>query len=200
MPDVTANYDNTAVEEAIAGFSVTGRFGYTVDYAKYVNYPTTYAGTAPPFDPIRKWVDRKWNDLGPGLKRAAMPEEGEADEGDEFDTGETDLTIEEHKDAVAWVVVTAIAENGTEGVYFMERAVGEVEKQADAFAAPYRNSDDPNAPFKIVRDLVDAGFGISQDIVAEEATDTGNLLQSGFVEIEGDGLGNSYENSGGGNS
>lgn len=195
MPDVGANYDETAVEEAIDGFAVTGRFGYTVDYAKYVNYPTSYSGTSPPFDPIRKWVHRKWNDLDAGLKRAAIPEE--SDEEGEFETDETDLTIEKHKDRVAWIVVNAIAENGTAGIYFMERAVGQVERQAAAFARPYANSDDPDAPYKIVRDLVDAGFGISQDIIAEEATDTGNLLQSGFAEVENPERGTSFEREGG---
>jgi len=184
MPDVEANYDDTEFEEVLRGLNVTGRFGYTVDYAKYVNYPTSYSGTSPPFGPIRKWVHRKWNDLDAGLKQAALPEDG-------------DLSTEDHKDAVAWVVVNAIAENGTAGVYFMERAVGEVERQAEAFAAPYENSDDPHAPFKILRDLLDAAFGISQDIIAEEATDTGNLLQSGFVEVEEVDGSNQFENDGG---
>lgn len=185
MADVEANFDGTAVEEIIQGFEVTGTFGYTVDYAKYVNYPTSYSGTAPPYEPIRKWVHRKWNDLDSGLKQAALPEDG-------------DLPTEEHKDRVAHIVQKAIAKNGTSGVYFMERATGEVERQADAFAAPYQNSEDPHAPFKIVRDVTDAAFGISQDIIADEATDTGNLLQSGYVSVEEENLSESFEKDGGG--
>jgi len=184
MADVEANYDDTRIQEIIRGFAVEGSFGYTVDYAKYVNYPTSYSGTAPPFEPIRKWVHRKWNDLDGGLKEAALPEDG-------------DLPTEEHKDAVAYVVQNAIAENGTEGVYFAERAVGEVERQAEAFAAAYENSEDPHAPFKIVRDVTDAAFGISQDIIAEEASDTGNLLQSGYVQVEEVKASETFEKDGG---
>lgn len=184
MADVSASFDGTALDEIIEGFRVRGRFGYTVNYAKYVNYPTSYAGTQPPFDPIRGWVDNKWADLSPGLKRAAIPEESDRPDSEAFDREETRLSTEDHKDRVAWIVVHAIAENGTDGVYFMERSVGEVERQAEAFAARYQNSEDPNAPFKIVRDVTDAAFGISQDIIADEATDEGNLLQSGFVEVE----------------
>jgi hypothetical protein len=182
MADVAANFDDTRVQEVIRGFEVEGSFGYTVDYAKYVNYPTSYSGTAPPFEPIRKWVHRKWNDLDAGLKETAFRE---------------GMTQEEHKDAVAHVVQKAIAENGTEGVYFAERAVAEVERQAEAFAARYENSEDPHAPFKIVRDVTDAAFGISQDIIAEEATDTGNLLQSGYVQVEEVEASETFENNGG---
>jgi len=181
MADVEANYDDTRVQEIIRGFAVEGSFGYSVDYAKYVNYPTSYSGTAPPFEPIRKWVHRKWNDLDDGLKGSAFRE---------------GMTQEEHKDAVAHVVQNAIAENGTEGVYFAERAVAEVERQAKAFAARYENSEDPHAPFKIVRDVTDAAFGISQDIIAEEATDTGNLLQSGYVRVEEVEASETFENNG----
>lgn len=197
MADVSADFDDTELDRITEGFHVEGSFGYTVNYAKYVNYPTSYSGSAPPYEPIRKWVHRKWGDLSPGLKRAAMPEESDKEEDEEFDRGETKLSLEDHKDAVAWIVVKAIAENGTEGVYFMERAIGEVERQADAFAARYANSEDPNAPFQIVRDTVDAAFGISQDIIADEATDTGNLLQSGFVQVEEVDGSNEFENSGG---
>lgn len=197
MADVNASFDETRLQEVVDGLDVEGTFGYTVDYAKYVNYPTSYAGTYPPFEPIRKWVHRKWNDLSPGLKRAAMPEESDKGEDEDFDRSETSLNIEEHKDAVAETVQFAIAENGTEGVYFMERAVGQVERQIEAFAAPYQNSDDPHAPFKIVRDVTDAAFGISQDIIAEEATDTGNLLQSGFVDVQETRGPNEFEKEGG---
>ncbi len=184
MADVDASFDGTELERVLSGFRVEGSFGYSVNYAKYVNYPTSYSGTAPPFDPIRKWVGRKWNDLDAGLKQAADPNDS--------------LSTADHKDAVAWIVVQAIAENGTEGVYFMERSVGEIERQAEAFAQRYENSEDPHAPFKIVRDVTDAAFGISQDIIAAEATDTGNLLQSGFVDIEEIDGSNEFEDSGGG--
>jgi hypothetical protein len=183
MADVEANFNGSKLDEVLSGLRVRGSFGYTVNYAKYVNYPTSYAGTSPPFKPIRKWVHRKWNDLDEGLKNAAF-EEG--------------MNQEEHKDAVAWIVVKSIAENGTEGVYFMERAVADIERQAEAFASRYANTDDPDAPFKILRDLLDGAFGISQDIVADEATDTGNLLQSGFVDIEQVDSNRTYEDSGGG--
>lgn len=75
----------------------------------------------------------------------------------------------------------------------MERAKGNVE----AIEAPYRDSGDPDAAFKILRDFLDYAFGESQDIVAEEATDTGNLLQSGFVDVTQLYGGESYEDEGG---
>lgn len=155
--------------EVVENMEVEGSFGYTADHAPYVNWETHYAGTQPPFDPIRAWVHRKWNDLDAGLKTYAA-------DGD-------DLSTDELKDRVAWVVVNSIAENGTKAIRFMERSIERAKGNISALEAPYEDSGDPHAPFKIVRDTLDFAFGESQDIVASEASDTGALLQSGFVDV-----------------
>lgn len=173
MANVSHTVNDEALEEIEQGFDVEGSYGYTADHAPYVNWETTYAGTNPPFQPIREWVHRKWNDLDAGLKDAAI-------EGRDASS----ITTSEWKDAVAWLVVNAIAKNGTEAVRFMERSMERAKGAADSIAAGYAGSEDPNAPFKILRDFLDFAFGVSQDIVAEEATDTGSLLQSGYVDVQ----------------
>lgn len=167
--ETTRNVD-AFLDEITEAMEVEGSFGYTADHAPYVNWETTYAGTQPPFDPIRKWVHRKWNDLDAGLKDYAA-------------SGDTDLSTDQLKDRVAWVVVNAIAANGTKAIRFMERAIERAKGNISALEQPYADSEDPHAPFKIVRDTLDYAFGESQDIIADEATDTGGLLQSGFVDV-----------------
>jgi len=171
MADLRFSSNDEALDEIREGFDVEGAYGYTADHAPYVNWETTYAGTQPPFKPIRKWVHRKWNDLDAGMKAAAVSDPAA-------------VTTEEWKDAVAWLVVKAIAANGTVAIRFMERSMERARGGLDAVETPYRDSEDPHAPFKIVRDFLDLGFGISQDIVADEATDTGGLLQSGYVDVQ----------------
>lgn len=173
---------NEDLGEYVERLEAEGRMGYTTEYAEYVNYPTAYTGSPPPFKPLREWTHRKWNDLSAGLKEAAYRE---------------GMTREEHKDAVANLVRWAIAENGTEGVFFMERAVEQARNAADQIAAPYEESDDPDAGYRVLVDLLDYAFGLSQDIVAEEATDTGNLLQSGYVEVSQLNGPGHYEETGG---
>jgi hypothetical protein len=180
--ETTRNLD--ALDEITSGFDVEGSYGYTADHAPYVNWETVYAGTSPPFAPIREWVHRKWTDLDAGLKSAADPA--------------GTLTKEEHKDAVAWIVVGAIAENGTKAIRYMERSMERTKANQGAIAAQYQGSEDLHAPFKLVRDFLDVAFGASQDIVADEATDTGKLLQSGFVSVEELNTGTGFEREGGG--
>jgi len=173
MANVSTDLNEDALEEVRRGFDVEGSYGYTADHAPYVNWETTYAGTSPPFSPIREWVHRKWNDLDAGMKKAAI--EGR---------DESSITTSEWKDAVAWLVVNAIAKNGTVAVRFMERSMEKAKGALDALESPYANSEDPSAPFKIMRDFLDFAFGVSQDIIADEATDTGGLLQSGYVDVQ----------------
>lgn len=166
--EVTAGDVDWDVSDLVERLEAEGSFGYTTDYAEWVNYPTAYTGSPPPFKPLRKWTHRKWNDLDEGLKDAAFRE---------------GMTASQHKDAVANMVRFAVAENGSEGVYFMERAVERAKANADAIAAQYENSEDPDAGYHLLVDLLDYAFGQSQDIVADEASDTGNLLQSGYVDV-----------------
>jgi len=177
--ETTRNLD--ALDEIAEGFDVDGSFGYTADHAPYVNWETSYAGTAPPFDPIRKWVGRKWNDLDAGLKEVAFRE---------------GMTKDEHKRAVTFIVQKAIAENGTKAIRFMERSMERAKGSVAQIEGPYQDSEDLHAPFKIVRDFLDYAFGQSQDIIADEASDTGALLQSGFVNVQELSLGNDFEREG----
>jgi len=73
---------------------------------------------------------------------------------------------------------------------------GESKGALDSIETPYANSEDPSAPFKIMRDFLDFAFGVSQDIVADEATDTGGLLQSGYVDVQELNGENSFEKEG----
>ena len=137
---------------------------YTASYAKYVEFPTSYTGTQPPFQPIFEWVQRKWPTLSQGLK-----------------TGSQGQPLTQRQ--VAWKVVNIIAENGTEGVYFGRRGLDTAKQAAPSIAAQYEGSGDPQAPEKIVAEVAETGFNKSQAIISQEATDTGNLLQSGSIEV-----------------
>ena len=163
-----------------------GSFGYTAEHAKWVNWDTSYS-VPPPFDPIFEWVDRKWNDLDGGLKEAALSSPEEADS----------ISADEWKREVTFLVMRSIEKSGIEGVHFMERGAERAKADADAIASVYEGSEDPDAGFKIVRDWLDFAFGISQDIIADEATDRGTLLQSGFVQAEQADGSNTFEEEGG---
>ena len=172
MANVTIDFDTDRIDELFRNLRVVAKVGYTADYAGYVEFPTSYAGTQPPFGPLREWVGRKWQDLDAGLKSAPLE-------------GNDDMVpnSEEHKNAVAWVVVMSIADTGTDGVFFLRRGFEAAKDAAEQFAASYAGTDDPDAARKIFEDTFDFAFQTSQDIVADEATDEGNLLQSGFVII-----------------
>jgi len=170
--NVTINFDTGKLDQLFENLDVVAKVGYTADYAGYVEFPTSYAGTSPPFDPLREWVGRKWADLDQGLKQ--VPLEGDPDFAPNSD---------EHKDAVAWVVVMSIADTGTDGVFFLRRGFEAAKQAASQFAEAYEGTDDINAAQKIFEDTFDFAFQTSQDIVADEAADEGNLLQSGFVFV-----------------
>jgi len=166
--NVTVEIDSDKLDELFNNLDVDATVGYGADYAAYVEFPTEYTGTSPPFDPIYEWVKRKWNDLDPGL--VAAGEEG------------AETKVEAQKQ-VAWIVVSAIAENGTDGVFFLNRGFEAAKQAGEQFLEQYENSDDPDAARKAIESTVDFAFEKSQEIVADEATDRGTLLQSGFVIV-----------------
>jgi len=170
--NVTVDIDEAKIDDLFELLDVQAVVGYGADYAAYIEFPTEYTGTQPPFEPIFEWVSRKWGDLDAGLKAAG---EEDAD------------TIEEAKRAVAWIVVTAIGESGTDGVYFLNRGFEAAKQAGVQFLEQYEGTDDPDAARKAIARTVDFAFEQSQDIVADEATDRGTLLQSGFVVVEQDG-------------
>lgn len=172
MADANITIDASKVDELFANLDIEATVGYAAEHAAYVEFPTSYTGTQPPFDPIHEWVQRKWADLTSGLKSAA--EEG-AD------------TKAEAQENAAWMVVNAIAESGTDGVFFLNRGFEAAKQAAPQFLAEYEDSNDPDAARKAIEDTLDFAFETSQDIVADEASDRGTLLQSGFVVIDQNG-------------
>lgn len=167
MPTVNATFRHGKIDRLFENLNVVMRVGYTADYAPYVEFPTEYTGTSPPFEPLHEWVQRKWNDLDDGLKELA--------------TGDT---VAERQRQVAFIVQAAIAENGTDGVYFMGRSFEAAKQASEQFLEAYEGSDDIDAVPEAFKDTAEFAFQTSQDIVAEEASDEGNLLQSGFVVVE----------------
>lgn len=187
MARVEADFEGVPeIEESEA----EGSFGYDAEHGKWVNYDTEYA-SPPPFDPIYQWVDRKWNDLDEGLKLAALDEDD-----DTARQRAEEIPRDDWKREVTNLVRFGIFENGIEGVRFMERSIERARADMEAIAQVYEDSDDPRAGFKIVRDLLDFAFGISQDIVADEATDRGSLLQSGYVNVQQTQGSNEFEEEG----
>lgn len=170
--NVTVNFDVSKLDQLFENLQVVAKVGYTAEYAGYVEFPTSYAGTQPPFDPLRAWVGRKWSDLDSGLKQIPI------DSNPNMRTNSS-----EHKDAVAWVVVMSIADTGTDGVFFLRRGFEAAKQAAAQFAQSYAGTDDIDAARKIFEDTFDFAFQTSQDIVADEASDRGKLLQSGFIFV-----------------
>lgn len=167
--NVTVEFDHDKLEDLFEALDVDAVVGYGAEYAAYIEYPTEYTGTQPPFQPLFEWVQRKWEDLDTGLKEAG--EQG------------ADTVLQAQKN-VAWIVVSAIAEDGTDGVFFLNRGFEAGKQAAEQFLEAYDGSDNPQAAREAIIDTVDFAFEQSQDIVADEATDRGQLLQSGFVIVE----------------
>jgi hypothetical protein len=152
------------VEETVQATEAAALVNYTAAYAQYVEFPTSYTGPKPPLQPLLDWVSRKWNDLSRNLKT---------------DSQGAPLTERQ----VAFKVQSIIYQNGTEGVYFGRRGLDAAEQAAPTIAAQYEGSGRPKAGKKIVAEVAKTGFNKSQAIIAQEATDTGKLGQSGSVEI-----------------
>ena len=170
--NVTIEFDTSKLDRLFENLDVVAKVGYTAEYAGYVEFPTEYAGTQPPFDPLYEWVLRKWEDLDDGLKQVPL---------DAANPPEPNSV--EHKKAVAWVVVVSIADDGTDGVFFLRRGFEAAKQAAGQFAEAYAGTNDVDAARRIFEDTFDFAFQTSQDIVADEASDEGNLLQSGFVFV-----------------
>lgn len=168
--NVTVEVDDDQLDELFENLDVDATVGYTADYAAYVEFPTEYVGSSPPFEPIYEWVQRKWDDLDGGLKDSVLPDD-------------EDISIQEQQKRVASKIVGAIADDGTDGVFFLNRGFEAGKQAGKQFLKDYAGTDDIEAAEKVVEDTVDFAFGKSQDIVADEATDRGTLLQSGFVIV-----------------
>jgi hypothetical protein len=152
------------VEETIQATEAAALVNYSAAYAQYVEFPTSYTGPKPPLQPLLDWVSRKWGDLSQDLK-----------------TNDQGVPLTERQ--VAFKVQSIIYQNGTDGVYFGRRGLDVAKRAASTIAAQYEGSGRPEAGKKIVAEVANTGFNKSQAIISQEATDTGNLLQSGSVEV-----------------
>lgn len=167
------NYDKKADLDTLFDNMLdwAGEIKYETEYALYVEYDTAYAGSKPPFQPIHEWVQRNWSDISTQIKQLA-----EAD-------GRT-LTEAQHMEAVAWIIVESIAETGIEGIHYGARSLEHGKAKADTIVAKYAGEDDPEAPRKIAEDITEAMFEKSQQIIDNEAKDTGELKDSGSFVVE----------------
>lgn len=171
MPgQVEFNFNRATQQEIVEHLEAGGVVTYTTDYAHHIEFDSFWGASPPPFEPLRAWVHRKWPDLDAGLKDAGLS------------TGIVEGS-NRHKDAVAWIVVKSIQETGIAGVFYGRRSLDYGRSRAGSVAKQYEGTNDPRASTKIVEDILDLMFARSQDIIAEEASDTGNLLQSGLVEL-----------------
>jgi len=167
MPNVNATFRRGKLDALFENLNVRMVVGYGADYAPYVEFPTEYTGTSPPLDPILEWVGRKWNDLDDGLKELATAD-----------------TVAERQRQVAFIVQSAIAENGTDGVYFMGRSFEAAKQASTQFLEAYEGTDDIEAAPLAFIDTAEFAFEKSQNIIAQEASDEGTLAKSGFVVVE----------------
>lgn len=149
-----------SVQEILDDMEGAALINFSVEYAMYVEFETAYS-SPPPFQPIRDWVDRKWPDLSSGIK-----EEG----------GGT-------KDGVARLIQFSIAENGIKGVHFGGRALNKGKRNAPRVLDAFAGSEDTEANQKALAEIGNKMFEEANRIIAQEATDTGNLLQSGSIEF-----------------
>lgn len=158
---VGSGEDGRQAEQIIADAEGGVLINYSTEYATYVEFDTAYS-SGPPLEPILKWVDRKWPDLSSGLKDAG----------------------DGNKERVAWIVRNAINENGIEGVHFGARALNKMESRASAVAGKVEGTGMSGSEVQetVLGEIGNLGFAESQKIISEEASDTGNLLQSGSIE------------------
>lgn len=171
MPgQVEFNHQRATQQEIVEQLEAGGVVTYTTDYAHHIEFDSFWGASPPPFEPLRAWVHRKWPDLDAGLKEAGL-------------SPGIQPGSERHKDGVTWVVINSIKSTGIAGVFYGRRSLDYGRSRAEAVAGKYEGTDDPRASFKIVEDILDLMFARSQEIIAEEASDTGNLLQSGLVEL-----------------
>lgn len=184
MPgDVSFQHHDVLQSEILSSLEAGGVVTYTTDYAHHVEFLSTWDTTPPPFRPIRDWVGRKWPDLSAGLKEYALYPLDAQGNPDTSASPKFTPNSDDHMDAVAHIVRMSIFNKGQPGVHYGGRALNRGRDAAPAFAQQYANSNDPRASEKVVEDVLDYMFAESQRIIAQEASDTGNLLQSGMVSL-----------------
>jgi hypothetical protein len=166
---MTVTFDLDTPDELLEMQDVEGKVAYTAAHAQHVEWDTEYnhLEVSTIFGFIRPWVDRKWNDLSGGLKAAAIEDR------------QNEPSQSDHKDAVAWMISASIKKTGIEGVFYAQRSIEYGKQKTDAIDSALKDTDDPQAAQKAVSELLNLTFTKSQEIISDEATDQGTLLQSG---------------------
>lgn len=151
---IEIEHDRQKIDDIIKSIKkAEGIVAFTSPYSIYVEFPTEYKDDPPPFYAILGWVKIKF-----GLK-------------------------DEEAKSVAGKVQNKIYEDGTDGVYFATDTVQEYKgKKGRKILEQYKNSDDVNAPEKIVRQTLDESLEDSKArIVERDAVATGFTKESGIV-------------------
>lgn len=166
---MTVEWDvHQTVDEYMPDKGVKGEIKYTAPYAFYVEFDTAYA-KMPPYEPIREWVEREWNDLSRGL--IEMAEESVGD----------DATDEELKKVVTIIIQKSIKKNGIDGVFFGRNAIEHGKQKAEMIANVHMERENPYE--SIARNLVEVMFEHSQGTIENEAKSSGDLKDSGEWDV-----------------
>ena len=86
----------------------------------------------------------------------------------------------------AFRIQNHIFENGTEGVFFLNRTKTNHENYKGENIIDSYNGPIEDAPENILTELLESILEDAEDIIADEAVDTRNLLESGFYELNPD--------------
>lgn len=169
---MTVNKDEESVEDIRERMSnVRGSVGFTADHAPHVEFPTSWDGEKPPFNPIRDWVVREWGNLDAGLKEAARNDG-------------TPVNSDKHVDEVTWLILNSIAANGQDGVFMLRRAVNRVRRRSDSIADRFAGRDDEDVHRDIIQEFLDEIFHEMREIVRDEAHSSSSLYNSAFTDID----------------
>jgi len=96
--------------------------------------------------------------------------------------------------SVAFAIQNKIYKKGTKGVYFLTNEKNKMKTEWENIAEQYKDSNDENAPEKIVEEMLDTMLEGANDTIRNEAYDTGNLQNSGVVMMHVDPNSNTMEN------
>ena len=162
---------NTTLDDVMPDRGVVGEIKYTAPYAFYVEFDTVYADTPPNdmYPGIHEWVKREWSNLSQGLKDVARESHGD------------DASVEELQEAVTWIVIKTIKENGIDGVFFGKRAIEHGKEKADMIANIHAERENPYE--LMAENIVEVMFEHSQGTIEEEAKSSGELKDSGEWEV-----------------
>lgn len=86
-------------------------------------------------------------------------------------------------EATTYRIQEYIYQNGTEGVFFLNRTKEDFKNQRIDTIIDSYSGDIENAPENIMKEILDEMLANAEEIIQQEAYDTGELLESGIVEL-----------------